>query len=85
MSLILFVAALPEARAQWAVIDVGAIAQLIQEVQTLRQQLMTAQAQLNQAEDALAARIANIEAEQAQSEEDKTPILTELFRLQTAP
>ena len=47
MCLILFVAAVPAARAQWAVIDVGAIAQLIQEVQTLRQQLMTAQAQLN--------------------------------------
>jgi type IV secretion system protein VirB5 len=59
MSLILFVAALPEARAQWAVIDVGAIAQLIQEVQTLRQQLMTAQAQLNQAEAALAAMTGN--------------------------
>ena len=54
MSLILFVAAIPAARAQWAVIDVGAIAQLIQQVQTLRQQLMTAQAQLNQAQVALA-------------------------------
>jgi type IV secretion system protein VirB5 len=54
MSVILYVAALPAARAQWAVIDVGAIAQLIQQVQTLRQQLMTAQAQLNQAEAALA-------------------------------
>jgi type IV secretion system protein VirB5 len=54
MCLILYVAALPAARAQWAVIDVGAIAQLIQEVQTLSQQLTTAQAQLNQAEAALA-------------------------------
>jgi type IV secretion system protein VirB5 len=59
MSLILYVAALPAARAQWAVIDVGAIAQLIQEVQTLRQQLMTAQAQLNQAEAALATMTGN--------------------------
>ncbi len=54
MGFILCVAAAPAARAQWAVIDVGAIAQLIQEVQTLRQQLLTAQAQLNQAEAALA-------------------------------
>ena len=54
MCLILCVAVVPAARAQWAVIDVGAIAQLIQEVQTLRQQLMTAQAQLNQAQAALA-------------------------------
>ncbi len=59
MSLMLYVAALPAARAQWAVIDVGAIAQLIQEVQTLRQQLTTAQAQLNQAEAALATTTGN--------------------------
>ena len=59
MSLMLYVAALPAARAQWAVIDVGAIAQLIQEVQTLRQQLATAQAQLNQAEAALATTTGN--------------------------
>jgi type IV secretion system protein VirB5 len=59
MSLILYVAALPAARAQWAVVDVGAIAQLIQEVQTLRQQLTTAQAQLNQAQAALATTTGN--------------------------
>jgi type IV secretion system protein VirB5 len=59
MSLILYVTALPAARAQWAVIDVGAIAQLIQEVQTLSQQLTTAQAQLNQAEAALATTTGN--------------------------
>jgi len=59
MSLILFVAAVPHARAQWAVIDVGAIAQLIQEVQTLQQQLSTAQAQLNQAQAALATMTGN--------------------------
>ena len=58
-SLILFIAAVPSARAQWAVIDVGAIAQLIQEVQTLRQQLQTAQAQLNQAQAALASTTGN--------------------------
>jgi type IV secretion system protein VirB5 len=59
MSVILFVAAVPAARAQWAVIDVGAIAQLIQQVQTLRQQLLTAQAQLNQAQTALATMTGN--------------------------
>jgi type IV secretion system protein VirB5 len=46
-------AAAPAARAQWAVIDVNAIAQLTQEVQTMRQQLQTAQAQLLQANQAL--------------------------------
>jgi type IV secretion system protein VirB5 len=51
--LILSMAAAPAARAQWAVIDVGAIAQLIQEVETLRQQLMVAQSQLQQAKQAL--------------------------------
>jgi type IV secretion system protein VirB5 len=59
MFLLLLVAGVPAARAQWAVIDVGAIAQLIQEVQTLRQQLLTAQAQLNQAETALATTTGN--------------------------
>lgn len=54
-----FVAAVPAARAQWAVIDVGAIAQLIQEVQTLRQQLLTAQSQLNQAKTALESMTGN--------------------------
>lgn len=38
------------AQAQWAVIDVGAIAQLIQEVQQMQQALQTAQNQLNQAQ-----------------------------------
>lgn len=49
----LALAAAPSARAQWAVIDVGAITQLIQEVQTMSQQLITAQAQLQQAKSTL--------------------------------
>jgi type IV secretion system protein VirB5 len=44
---------MPSARAQWAVIDAPAIAQLIQEVNTLQQQLATARAQLLQAQQAL--------------------------------
>lgn len=40
----------PAAQAQWAVIDVGAIAQAIQEVATLKQQLTTIEQQLNQAQ-----------------------------------
>ena len=40
----------PQASAQWAVIDVGAITQLIQEVQQMQQALQTAQNQLNQAQ-----------------------------------
>ena len=39
-----------EAKAQWAVIDVRAIAQLTQEVQQMQQALQTAQRQLNQAQ-----------------------------------
>jgi type IV secretion system protein VirB5 len=39
-----------EASAQWAVIDVGAITQLVQEVATLQQQLTTAQQELSQAQ-----------------------------------
>src|ERR1700730_17776939 len=40
----------PSARAQWAVVDVGAITQLLQEVQTMQQQLSAAQNQLLQAQ-----------------------------------
>jgi type IV secretion system protein VirB5 len=38
----------PAARAQWAVVDAGALVQLVQEVQTMQQQLSTAQNQLQQ-------------------------------------
>jgi type IV secretion system protein VirB5 len=38
------------AHAQWAVVDVGAITQLITQVSTLKQQLQTAQGQLTQAQ-----------------------------------
>jgi type IV secretion system protein VirB5 len=47
------------ARAQWAVVDVGAITQLIQEVSVLRQQLLTAESQLQQAKTALASMSGN--------------------------
>jgi type IV secretion system protein VirB5 len=40
----------PAVQAQWAVIDVGAIAQAIQEVATLKQQLSTIEQQLTQAQ-----------------------------------
>jgi type IV secretion system protein VirB5 len=47
------------AHAQWAVVDVGAIAQLAKEVATLRQQLLTAEAQLAQAKVALDSTMGN--------------------------
>lgn len=49
----------PAAHAQWAVIDVGAITQLVQEVTTLRQELTTAQQQLSQARSEYAAITGN--------------------------
>ena len=45
---LLFIRA-PAAHAQWAVVDVGAIAQLIQEVQLIQQEVSTAQNELAQA------------------------------------
>jgi type IV secretion system protein VirB5 len=42
----------PAARAQWAVVDVGAIARLVQQVQLMEQELQTAQNDLNQARQA---------------------------------
>src|SRR6185437_15985979 len=48
--------AAPAAHAQFAVIDVGAIAQMVQEIATLEQQLQTAQALLAQANSEFAAQ-----------------------------
>lgn len=49
----------PAAHAQWAVIDVGAITQLVQEVTTLRQELSTTQQELSQAKSEYAAMTGN--------------------------
>jgi type IV secretion system protein VirB5 len=49
VALFMFSLIAPAAHAQWAVVDVGAITQLVQEVQTMQQQLSTAQSQLSQA------------------------------------
>jgi type IV secretion system protein VirB5 len=51
--LLMSIAVMHQARAQWAVIDAPAIVQLVQEVQTLEQQLQTARNQLTQAKQAL--------------------------------
>ncbi|HEY4970106.1 MAG TPA: type IV secretion system protein [Steroidobacteraceae bacterium] len=55
LCLLTSIVAAPAARAQWAVIDVPAIAQLIQEVQTMQQQLATARSQLQSTQQALQA------------------------------
>jgi type IV secretion system protein VirB5 len=52
--LIVCVVAVPRAQAQWAVVDVPATAQLIQEVATMEQAVKTAEAQLAQAKQTLA-------------------------------
>ncbi|MGH8258874.1 MAG: type IV secretion system protein, partial [Steroidobacteraceae bacterium] len=49
---LLLLAGAPAAQAQWAVVDVGAIAQLLQQVQVLEQALSTAQGELGQARQA---------------------------------
>jgi type IV secretion system protein VirB5 len=53
--LVASIAVAPAARAQWAVVDAPAIVQLIQEVQTMNQQLATARNQLVSAQQALQA------------------------------
>jgi type IV secretion system protein VirB5 len=55
MCLAASVACAPAAQAQWAVVDAPAIAQLIQEVQTMQQQLATARNQLVSAQQSLKA------------------------------
>ncbi len=42
----------PASQAQWAVVDVGAIAQLLQQIKLLQQEIQTAENQLNQAQQA---------------------------------
>lgn len=49
LTIVVLVGACPRADAQWAVIDVGAIAQLVQQYETLKQQLSTAENVLSQA------------------------------------
>ncbi|MHB1829066.1 MAG: TrbJ/VirB5 family protein [Steroidobacteraceae bacterium] len=49
LSVLVLLAAAPAAHAQWAVIDVASIRQLIQEVQTMSQQLAVEQSQLAEA------------------------------------
>jgi type IV secretion system protein VirB5 len=55
MCLAASIALVPAARAQWAVIDVPAIAQLVQEVQTMQQQLAITRQQLLSAQQSLQA------------------------------
>lgn len=50
LSFVALLGIVPTAHAQWAVVDVGAIAQLVQQVATLKQQLDTARGQLTQAQ-----------------------------------
>jgi type IV secretion system protein VirB5 len=52
IALLVALSGAPAAHAQFAVVDVGAIAQLVQQVQTLREQLITARDQLSQAQSA---------------------------------
>lgn len=59
MSLIPLVLLAPAAHAQWAVIDVASIQQLVQEVATMRQELTTAQQELSQARSQYAAITGN--------------------------
>ena len=53
--LVVSVAMVPTARAQWAVVDVGAIAQLLQQLQTMERQLTMSRGQLLSAQQALQA------------------------------
>lgn len=59
MCLAILLSAAPAAHAQWAVVDAPATLQLIQEVQTLGQQLATARDQLQSAQQALQAMTGN--------------------------
>lgn len=58
-TLIVSMACMSTARAQWAVVDAPAIVQLIQEVEDLEQMISTARSQLDQAKQALSTMTGN--------------------------
>jgi type IV secretion system protein VirB5 len=74
--------AAPAAHAQWAVIDVAAINQLVQEVATLQQALTTAQQQLSQAQSAYAAITGNRGMSELLSGIDRNYLPTDWSQLQ---
>jgi type IV secretion system protein VirB5 len=61
----------PAAHAQWAVIDVASIQQLVQEVATMRQELTTAQQELSQARSQYAAITGNRGMDQLLSSQNR--------------
>lgn len=72
----------PAAHAQWAVIDVAAINQLVQEVTTLHQALTTAEQQLSQAQSAYAAITGNRGMDQLLAGENHNYLPTDWAQLQ---
>jgi len=74
-------ASAPAAHAQWAVIDVASINQLIQEVATMRQALTTAEAQLSQAQSEYAAITGNRGMEQLLSGQNRNYLPTDWAQL----
>jgi type IV secretion system protein VirB5 len=72
----------PAAHAQWAVIDVASINQLVQEVVTLKQSLTTAQQELAQSQNAYAAITGNRGMSQLLSGIDRNYLPTDWKELQ---
>lgn len=70
------------AQAQWAVVDVGAIAKLIQEVSVLQQQLATARGELTQAESQYAALTGSRGMESLLSGEDRNYLPQDFAQVQ---
>jgi hypothetical protein len=67
----------PAIRAQWAVIDVGAIAQLVEQVAAMYQQLETARNTLRQAEQQYRAMTGGRGMDRLLSGTDRNYLLTE--------
>lgn len=78
---LLSLAASPAAQAQWAVIDVASINQLVQEVGVLRQELTTTQQQLSQARSEYAAITGNRGMDQLLSGQNRNYLPTDAVQL----
>jgi len=81
---VLLFAHAPAAHAQWAVIDVGAIAQLVQQVQLMEQQIATARSELSQAQSTYQAMTGSRGMQNLLSGVNRNYLPTSLAQLQSS-
>lgn len=81
---LMLIAGSPSTHAQWAVIDVGAIAQLVEQIATMQQQLETARNTLRQAEQQYRATTGGRGMERLLSDTDRNYLPSDWAQLEAA-